>query len=302
MTQRLSVTHTTSLAYEGEVVASFNEARMTPLSTSGQLMLRHELSVSPLARIHRYTDYWGTAVEAFDVHLAAPVADRDQHVGGRHRGEVAPGARGQLGGPVRGRRSQTGGASSSSWARSSTMRGRPGARRPRRALRSAATPAAAIELAIGAVERAHRLHLGCHPRAHLRRRGLGRRTRRVSGLQPQLAVAAACRRDPGALRQRLHPRRGRRDRRARGRREPRLGGGVERRLGGARPHQRPTGRRGARGRRPGSGLPRCVAADRHLRRTRSARTRRWSWRSPGWCAEWSSRCRRAGREAQPTPA
>ncbi len=68
MTQRLSVTHTTSLSYSGDVVASFNEARMTPLSTSGQLMLRHDLTVSPAARMQRYTDYWGTAVEAFDVH------------------------------------------------------------------------------------------------------------------------------------------------------------------------------------------------------------------------------------------
>jgi transglutaminase-like putative cysteine protease len=68
MTQRLSVMHTTRMTYAGAVVASFNEARMTPLSTSGQLMLRHELSVSPMARIQRYTDYWGTSVEAFDVH------------------------------------------------------------------------------------------------------------------------------------------------------------------------------------------------------------------------------------------
>lgn len=69
MTQRLSVTHTTRLTYRGEVLASFNEARMTPLSTSGQLMLRHELAVAPMARLQRYTDYWGTAVEAFDVHI-----------------------------------------------------------------------------------------------------------------------------------------------------------------------------------------------------------------------------------------
>jgi len=63
------VTHTTRHTYRGDVIASFNEARMTPLSTSGQLMLRHELTVSPTARIQRYTDYWGTAVEAFDVHI-----------------------------------------------------------------------------------------------------------------------------------------------------------------------------------------------------------------------------------------
>lgn len=69
MTQRLSVTHTTRLVYGGDVVASFNEARMTPLSMSGQLMLRHDLTVAPVARLHRYTDYWGSAVEAFDVHL-----------------------------------------------------------------------------------------------------------------------------------------------------------------------------------------------------------------------------------------
>lgn len=69
MTQRLSVTHTTRHTYDGDVRASFNEARMTPMSTSGQLMLRHELAVAPAARIQRYTDYWGTAVEAFDVHI-----------------------------------------------------------------------------------------------------------------------------------------------------------------------------------------------------------------------------------------
>jgi hypothetical protein len=69
MTPRLRVVHATTLDYTGEAVASFNEARMTPISTSGQLMLRHELAVSPLARIQRYVDYWGTAVEAFDVHV-----------------------------------------------------------------------------------------------------------------------------------------------------------------------------------------------------------------------------------------
>lgn len=70
MTQRLRVVHTTSISYTGVAIASFNEARMTPLSSAGQLMLRHELLVSPLARIQRYTDYWGTAVEVFDVHAA----------------------------------------------------------------------------------------------------------------------------------------------------------------------------------------------------------------------------------------
>lgn len=68
MTQRLRVIHTTKLAYRGEVLASFNEARMTPLSAGGQLILRHDLAVTPTARLQRYNDYWGTAVEAFEIH------------------------------------------------------------------------------------------------------------------------------------------------------------------------------------------------------------------------------------------
>ncbi|MGV1005643.1 MAG: transglutaminase family protein [Candidatus Nanopelagicales bacterium] len=69
MTQRLQVVHTTKLSYDGKVAASFNEARMTPANTNGQLLLRHELHVSPSARLSRYVDYWGTAVVTFDVHL-----------------------------------------------------------------------------------------------------------------------------------------------------------------------------------------------------------------------------------------
>lgn len=69
MTQRLQVVHTTRLSYDGEVAASFNEARMTPSNSRGQLLLRHELHVSPTARLSRYNDYWGSAVVAFDVHL-----------------------------------------------------------------------------------------------------------------------------------------------------------------------------------------------------------------------------------------
>lgn len=70
MTQRLNVVHATTLTYSGDVIASFNEARMTPLTTDGQLLLRHELTVAPAARVQRYIDYWGTPVEAFDVHEA----------------------------------------------------------------------------------------------------------------------------------------------------------------------------------------------------------------------------------------
>lgn len=41
---------------------------MTPADTAGQLLIAHEMTVSPHARVVSYTDYWGTVVEAFDVH------------------------------------------------------------------------------------------------------------------------------------------------------------------------------------------------------------------------------------------
>lgn len=68
MSWRLEVSHHTGLRYSSPVAVSFNEARMTPADGGGQLLISHELSVSPGARISGYTDYWGTYVEAFDVH------------------------------------------------------------------------------------------------------------------------------------------------------------------------------------------------------------------------------------------
>lgn len=41
---------------------------MTPADSGGQLLIMHELTVSPAARVFGYMDYWGTFVEAFDVH------------------------------------------------------------------------------------------------------------------------------------------------------------------------------------------------------------------------------------------
>ena len=68
MTWRLRVQHRTGYRYAGEVVASYNEARMTPLSVPGQTTLDTRLDIAPPARLFRYVDYWGTPVTAFDVH------------------------------------------------------------------------------------------------------------------------------------------------------------------------------------------------------------------------------------------
>jgi transglutaminase-like putative cysteine protease len=68
MTWRLRVRHRTAIRYEAPVLASYNEARMTPLSDAGQTTLESRVSISPTAGVSRYRDYWGSQVTAFDVH------------------------------------------------------------------------------------------------------------------------------------------------------------------------------------------------------------------------------------------
>ena len=65
--KRLRVTHSTGFRYAGEVTASYNEARMLPVSGERQLVLHANLDVTPVSSHHQYTDYWGTRVLAFDV-------------------------------------------------------------------------------------------------------------------------------------------------------------------------------------------------------------------------------------------
>lgn len=67
MTWRLRVKHRTGFRYAGDVVASYNEARMTPLTCPGQTTLDTRLDVSPSASVMQYVDHWGTQVTAFDV-------------------------------------------------------------------------------------------------------------------------------------------------------------------------------------------------------------------------------------------
>lgn len=68
MTCRLAVEHNTAHQYEGDVLASYNEVRISPCDTPGQVVLDHRLHVRPAARVLRYVDYWGTEVCAFDIH------------------------------------------------------------------------------------------------------------------------------------------------------------------------------------------------------------------------------------------
>jgi transglutaminase-like putative cysteine protease len=69
MSWRIAVRHRTGYKYSAAVGASYNEARMTPTSNRGQHTLESRLEVTPGSRPLRYVDYWGTIVDAFDVHL-----------------------------------------------------------------------------------------------------------------------------------------------------------------------------------------------------------------------------------------
>lgn len=70
MNSRLRITHTSGFRYRGPVVASYNEARMTPLTTPTQTTLEARIELAPAASTYRYWDYWGTQVTAFDLRVS----------------------------------------------------------------------------------------------------------------------------------------------------------------------------------------------------------------------------------------
>lgn len=77
--KRLRIEHDTRYAYEGDVSASYNEARMLPASTDSQFVLSSSLEIEPSASVNGYVDYFGTRVSAFDVlspHAALQITAR----------------------------------------------------------------------------------------------------------------------------------------------------------------------------------------------------------------------------------
>jgi transglutaminase-like putative cysteine protease len=68
MAWRLSIEHVTTYEYEGEVLASYNEARMSPARDATQMVLDHRVDVRPSVPVMHYVDSFGTEVSAFDVH------------------------------------------------------------------------------------------------------------------------------------------------------------------------------------------------------------------------------------------
>jgi transglutaminase-like putative cysteine protease len=69
MTWMLRIEHRSSYRYHDEVLSSYNEARVTPLTTDRQTTVESRVEVDPRVRSFRYLDYWATVVDVFDIHL-----------------------------------------------------------------------------------------------------------------------------------------------------------------------------------------------------------------------------------------
>lgn len=69
MTWRIAIAHRTGYRYDGEVFESYNEARMIPVDDGRQRRLEARTVVSPSVPLFRYTDYFGTTVASFDIHV-----------------------------------------------------------------------------------------------------------------------------------------------------------------------------------------------------------------------------------------
>lgn len=67
MSLQLRIVHTTGFEYDGKANTSFNEARLTPVTLPGQIVVHSRIEVSPTPWTYTYRDYWGSQVTAFEV-------------------------------------------------------------------------------------------------------------------------------------------------------------------------------------------------------------------------------------------
>jgi transglutaminase-like putative cysteine protease len=89
MTARYRIDHMSHYRYDQEVGASYNEARLTPLSNRWQSPLESSVRIEEATWQFSYVDYWSTHVRAFEV--SRP--HRELVVSARSLVEVDPAAR-----------------------------------------------------------------------------------------------------------------------------------------------------------------------------------------------------------------
>ena len=61
MSMQLRIVHTTQFEYDGKAVASRNQARLTPQTMPGQIVVHRRILVSPSPWTYEYRDYFGSA-------------------------------------------------------------------------------------------------------------------------------------------------------------------------------------------------------------------------------------------------
>ncbi|MCB0994414.1 MAG: transglutaminase family protein [Acidimicrobiales bacterium] len=64
---RFDIRYRTCFTYDRTVAESHNELRACPATTEHQKLLSYRVTVAPTARVHSFTDYWGTRVDTFGV-------------------------------------------------------------------------------------------------------------------------------------------------------------------------------------------------------------------------------------------
>ena len=64
---KLQVFHRTEYAYAGTVIESFNEVRLQPVSTGGQVCQSYVLKIFPPSHLSHYFDFYQNYVQFFEV-------------------------------------------------------------------------------------------------------------------------------------------------------------------------------------------------------------------------------------------
>src|SRR5581483_6846331 len=254
----LRIEHQTRYHYRDEVQASYNEARMTPLTTDRQMTVESRLAVEPRTQPYRYLDYWATVVDAFDIHV--PHTDLALTATSVVETTEAPDQppRPGVGAPRRPARPRPdGGVPRPDDVRAQRPRAHEAGRRAARRVGAGRHRRRRLPLRAPPP----RLLAGRHRGVEFGAGGAARPGRRLPGLCPPVDRPAAGGGGAGPLRLGLSPPgEGRPAGRHRLRREPRLGRGLARRLVGLRSDQRRPRGRAPRRRRPGPGLRRRPAA------------------------------------------
>ena len=198
--KRLRIEHQTGFSYQGDVSASYNEARMLPSSTDSQFVLSSALDIEPSTSVNQYVDYFGTRVGRIRRALAARRAEHHRPLA-RRGAPAADRACRHLVGPAAHRGApldRDGRAARPDHPHAAASRGRRARADDRGSARSPG-PRCATTIAI-ADRRCRRVHARHHGRALDRRRGVGGPQGRLPGHRPHHPRRAARGRHPGALR------------------------------------------------------------------------------------------------------